>query len=325
MDSTRDGLTKLHLSTSRLSERDKVEAFRETFGRAILHVDMEPLRGEALSAEMTLQAFPGFALAAGSLSPVRSRHLCERTDNDDPVLVMVRSGFSSLAQNGRTIELAAGAIALTVNGERATFTAHTPTCVTNLRLSRRLLALHVANVDQALLAPQLRDGPALQLLRHYADLVNEAQPLDSLQLRESIAAHIHELAALAIVGPREAEELAGRSSVRAARLSAIKRDIAAEIGNERLKIDLIAARHGVTPRYVRMLFESEQTSFSEFVLEKRLSRARLVLMSPRHAGRAISAIAFDCGFGDLSYFNRTFRRRFGMTPSDLRATALRAQ
>jgi AraC-like DNA-binding protein len=28
-----------------------------------------------------------------------------------------------------------------------------------------------------------------------------------------------------------------------------------------------------------------------------------------HGGR-ISDIAFDCGFNDLSYFNRCFRRRF---------------
>jgi AraC-like DNA-binding protein len=33
---------------------------------------------------------------------------------------------------------------------------------------------------------------------------------------------------------------------------------------------------------------------------------------------SITAIAFDAGFGDLSYFNRTFRRRYGATPSDIR-------
>lgn len=36
------------------------------------------------------------------------------------------------------------------------------------------------------------------------------------------------------------------------------------------------------------------------------------------SNRSISAIAFDSGFGDLSYFNNTFRRRFGATPTDVR-------
>ena len=35
----------------------------------------------------------------------------------------------------------------------------------------------------------------------------------------------------------------------------------------------------------------------------------------------ISSVAFDCGFGDVSYFNRAFRRRYGMAPSDVRAWA----
>jgi AraC-like DNA-binding protein len=39
------------------------------------------------------------------------------------------------------------------------------------------------------------------------------------------------------------------------------------------------------------------------------------------AGRPISAIAYDVGFRDLSYFNRTFRRRYGTTPTDARQPA----
>lgn len=35
------------------------------------------------------------------------------------------------------------------------------------------------------------------------------------------------------------------------------------------------------------------------------------------AGRSID-LAFWVGFGDLSYFNRAFRRRYGATPSDIR-------
>jgi AraC-like DNA-binding protein len=68
-----------------------------------------------------------------------------------------------------------------------------------------------------------------------------------------------------------------------------------------------------------MLFEHEGTTFTEFVRQARLDRAHRMLVDPRMADRSISAIAFDVGFGDLSYFNREFRRRFGQTPSDVRA------
>jgi AraC-like DNA-binding protein len=73
-----------------------------------------------------------------------------------------------------------------------------------------------------------------------------------------------------------------------------------------------------------MLFETESESFSEFVLAQRFTRARM-LADPRLAGRAIGDIAYDAGFADQSYFNRSFRRRFGMTPSEVRVQAARRE
>jgi AraC-like DNA-binding protein len=37
--------------------------------------------------------------------------------------------------------------------------------------------------------------------------------------------------------------------------------------------------------------------------------------------KAACAHAFAAGFGDVSYFYRAFRRRYGMLPSDVRAQA----
>ncbi|RUX65433.1 AraC family transcriptional regulator, partial [Mesorhizobium sp. M7A.F.Ca.US.014.04.1.1] len=85
----------------------------------------------------------------------------------------------------------------------------------------------------------------------------------------------------------------------------------------------LARRHRLSARYIRKLFESEGTSLSDFMLCQRLLRAHRMLSNPRHAGRSITAIAFEAGFNDLSYFNRAFRRRYGATPSDVRAAALK--
>jgi AraC-like DNA-binding protein len=60
-------------------------------------------------------------------------------------------------------------------------------------------------------------------------------------------------------------------------------------------------------------------TFSEFVLAERLARAHRLLVDSAHLGLKVSEIAYSVGFSDLSYFNRTFRLRFGMTPSDVRA------
>ena len=55
------------------------------------------------------------------------------------------------------------------------------------------------------------------------------------------------------------------------------------------------------------------------MLAQRLACAHRLLTDPRLAAEKISSIAVDAGFGDLSYFNRAFRRRFGETPSGIRA------
>lgn len=325
MTSATDELTTLRLSADAFPAPDRVEAFREVFGRTILRIDMEPLQGSRLQAELRLRAFSGFGMASGSLSPMRNRHAPDLIDNDDVVLVVMQSGLATLEQHGRKAEIREGQVALTANGEPATFTGHTPTRVINLRLSRALLALHVGDLDRALLQPIVADSAALRLLKGYARSLNDERELATPQLRRAAATHIHDLAALAIGASGDAAEIATGRGMRAVRLVAIKADIAANIGDGRLSIDLVAARQGISPRYVRKLFESEAISFSDFVRDRRLARAHCLLTDWRYLGRTISSIAFECGFSDLSYFNRSFRRRYGSTPSGVREMAQRGE
>jgi AraC-like DNA-binding protein len=104
--------------------------------------------------------------------------------------------------------------------------------------------------------------------------------------------------------------------VRAARLRAIKMDVLQALGDHHLTVTAIAARHQVTPATCRCC-SSEGTTFSGFLLLQRLAVAHRMLCDPRFADRMVSAIAFEAGFGDLSHFNRDFRRRSGGSPSDV--------
>jgi AraC-like DNA-binding protein len=52
-----------------------------------------------------------------------------------------------------------------------------------------------------------------------------------------------------------------------------------------------------------------------------LRRAHRLLNNPRKISQPINAIALACGFGDLSYFNQSFRRRYGTTPTEVREAA----
>ena len=119
----------------------------------------------------------------------------------------------------------------------------------------------------------------------------------------------------------EGAEVARERGVRAARLRAVKEDIVRNLEQGDVSVDAIVARHRVSPRYLRKLFEHEGMTFSEYVLDQRLALAHRLLSDPRRASDKIASVAFAAGFGDVSYFYRAFRRRYDLLPTDVRAQA----
>ena len=126
-----DEMKRLRISTEAFQEDGGVEAFREIFGRQILGIEIDPLEGHPLDINLTLRALPGFAMAAGSLSPMRNHHPTSLIDNDDVVLVVMQSGTGEINQYGRIAMVNEGEAVLTANGAEASFTGHTPTRVIN--------------------------------------------------------------------------------------------------------------------------------------------------------------------------------------------------
>lgn len=104
----------------------------------------------------------------------------------------------------------------------------------------------------------------------------------------------------------------------AERLSQIKADIAAHPGKHDLSLAWLSARHGLRPRQIQNLFYAEGAGFSAFLLECRLAHAHALISDVANKSRPIIQIAAMSGFGDISWFNNAFRRRFGMTPSAAR-------
>jgi transcriptional regulator GlxA family with amidase domain len=141
------------------------------------------------------------------------------------------------------------------------------------------------------------------------------------QMQISIATHVHDLIALTLGATRDAAEIAHGRGVRAARLAAVKDDIAKRLDQPNLSVAAIAVLHRCTPRHIQRLFEDEGTTFTDYLLTQRLARAHRMLTNPLRAHEKVRSVAHDVGFGDLSYFNRVFRRRYGDTPSGVRAAA----
>ncbi len=56
------------------------------------------------------------------------------------------------------------------------------------------------------------------------------------------------------------------------------------------------------------------------MLELRLQQAREMLARGANDALRISDVALACGFNEVSYFHRCFRRRFGASPAQYRGS-----
>jgi AraC-like DNA-binding protein len=163
---------------------------------------------------------------------------------------------------------------------------------------------------------KMHDGAACRLLFGYLGEI-VAGECDDPETARLFGGHILDLAALA-VGGRSGAAAEEASGVRAARCAAILREIERHSLDPGLTASAVAALLDITPRYVHLLLEETGRSFTAHVLERRLERTIALLRDPQRRHCRIAEIANEAGFGDLSYFNRAFRRRYGATPSDIR-------
>jgi len=58
-------VAKFRFSTDDFSERERLTAWREIFGRTVCRLDIEPLAGPRFQAESTVYALPGIGVLSG--------------------------------------------------------------------------------------------------------------------------------------------------------------------------------------------------------------------------------------------------------------------
>jgi AraC-like DNA-binding protein len=113
----------------------------------------------------------------------------------------------------------------------------------------------------------------------------------------------------------------GRNGLRAARKITVLNAMDGLLGERDLSARLVATSLGVSARYIHILLKDTGLTFAQHLIEKRLTQVAAQLRD-RDCGLRISDIAAAAGFGDLSHFNRNFRRRFGTTPGRMRKSAV---
>lgn len=185
---------------------------------------------------------------------------------------------------------------------------------TNVHFPVAALRAMVRGVDN-MVARELEPGGALSLALDYSDLLlQHPDAVDEAGI--AIAAHLIDLAAAGLGARGDVALAAQRGGLRAVRLKSVLRILESRFAEPDFSAQRLAEAARLSERYVNELLYEAGASFTVRLTELRLRRAAELLALSGE--RRISDVAFECGFNDLSYFNRCFRRRFGLTPSAAR-------
>jgi len=308
----------LRFSTDDFPEHKRIEAYREVYSRTIVKHDLEPIGDGPFYFKASLCSLPSLGLATSSISSCRRIHRRQHIESDDFALGIALSGGCIVQQRGREAAIRTGEAILTTAAYPAAVTIVPDSRSISLRVPMSVLGSSLAGLGRR---PQRIPGTieGLRLLTGYVGTIWDTDVLNDPALRDIVVGHIHDLIRLSLGAQGDARWLAQERGGAAARRAAILRAIILHSCDQNLSAAVGATRLGITPRYVHLLLEETGKSFTHHVLERRLEQAAALLRDPRWRERKISDVALEAGFTDLSHFSRAFRRRYGVTPSDMRA------
>lgn len=314
-----------HIDTETLDQRSRVEAF-EHVAANICKLSITPLADQDYRSSTMIRLAGEAAIAdtrhSGCLTR-RDTGLAAATGDNILLHVPLAGGFRIRQTGGDLVECGVGSVYVDpteMPGDAWFEGAETHVLYLSLPRDRLAAAGGPLGAQQR---TAVTATPQWRLLAAYARSLHAELPQLSAAEASLCAGHLQDLAVLAFGAARDAVELAAGRGLRAARLRAVKADIARNLTSPELAIDAVAARQGISPRYVRALFADEGSSFGDHVARCRLDLVRRRLADPRLRDQTILKIATEAGFGDLSWFNARFRRAFGMTPREARAAAYR--
>ena len=177
-------------------------------------------------------------------------------------------------------------------------------------VSPALLEALQAMVKSAVFTTALRCGVASEALYPALEKQRVHYPLETGPLLDS-------LCAFACAACRRIASMRAQDSQRQA--GEIARYIEENFGDANLSIPGVCEKFRISQTQLSLLFKREMgTSFLQYVLDKRIARAKELLLS---SDKKIYEIALETGFEDPGYFSYCFKQRCGMTPKNFRQGA----
>lgn len=307
-----------------LDDRQRFDLWRDIYTAQFGLLDFAISDKLAFSAAMEITPVGTVALGRmrGTIERVSRTAREVAIDGRDDYALVINHGATMSGTLGRkNFELSGGGAVLMSNTEKGSIvrpaTGGNDDWL-NVIVPGTLLRQTMGNADDLVACATPGGSEALTLLAGYAALLQRQGAITSKPLAQFATDTLLDLMALTLGAEGDREELATARGLRAARLQAVLGQIQQRYADVGFSTRDIATAIRISARYVNDILQESGTGFSERVTELRLQRARAMLSDRQFDGMRIGDIAYASGFADISHFNRSFRRRFGMTPTGAR-------
>ena len=255
---------------------------------AIVYVDIAGQRW--LRGAAQLRAAPGDDLCINASLEIEARGIAgERMFHQRPgsaALTDISQASEHESTGGRSIQLVVPR-ALATSAGLNVFELHGLILPPGIA---RMLTSHLLHLREALVYLSVEDGP--QLERTIMDML-----------------------VLAIAATGRASQLDARALASTA-MERAQHEIRQNLGSSRLTATNLCRKLGISRSSLHRMFEADG-GVQAYIRNARLDAARLKLIGGGDAPRIVD-IAERLGFADAAHFSRSFRERFGETPTAFR-------
>lgn len=314
---------KLIQTTRDVRREHRFEYWRDTVLPAVEAMRVGDTPDEGFSASRWLVNSAHGTLVSTMSAPVairRHRHHAARDGVDLVAVQLLTGGIGYQEQDGRRSVVRPGDIAVTDLSRPFSQSVGEPYEELRLYLPREVFQGRIGGIETLAGRVFAAGDPLVDLTANYLRMAVEASPrMSDPQMRvmcESLGILLRGL------GQAEGAPLSAREvpyePLRAVAESYIRR----RLHDPGLGVPEIVAALGTSRSRLYAAF-AEQGGVLAAIRDARLEAAYARLSRPGAARGTILSIALGCGFPDHSTFGHAFRRRFGVTPSDVAAGACR--
>jgi AraC-like DNA-binding protein len=304
-------------STREVPARDRFEFWRQFPAGA--HME-RPLGAPGnFFGEFKFAVTPDVMLGEFDVDPCVSRFGPGRDDSMVDIGLINTGTMHIRYGRDRTLVLRSDAGPVVFDPARPMTIVTTRSDVTYLRLPRTVVvaALGSAAIPRG---AAVRPLPPGALVAQLAASMRGA-PRGGAQAAGAVADALHTLQSLALVALANVRGAAHHwpDVLAGALYTAACCRLKQHLADAQLTVDIVAAELGCSRAQLYRLFAARGQTVAGHLRELRLQHAAALLRTRPAA--AVGLIAAHCGYGEPIAFDRAFRRRFGMTPSDWRAAA----